>query len=158
MKALLLILLLAVPLAAQEPVREVPDIASWATAAVNPSLAAYRAIRSDDPKCYLSQLLVQEGLANGLGLLLKHFLAGSEAERPCLGCARDGMPSGHSWNSVIGSTSGTGWRVAVGASFAVGTAGLRVTANRHTTKQVAVGLLLGSGAELAGKTLVRCGR
>jgi len=160
MKSLIigLVVLSACPVWAQEPVSKVPDYASWGMAFANPSIAAYRALRSSDPKCYGSQLLVSELIANGGGLLLKHFFKGPDAARPCVGCARDGMPSGHSWNSVIGSTSGTGWQIAVGASFAVGTAGLRVDANRHTSKQVAFGLLLGAGAEGAGKALVRCGR
>lgn len=158
--ALVLCLGLVVPAAAQSEsvkVNTVPDAASWATAFANPAIAAYRAIRSENPQCRISQLLVSEGIAQGIGLTLKHFLKGPEAERPCAGCARDGMPSGHSWNSVIGATSGSGWQVVVGASFAVGTAGLRVGANRHTPWQALAGLGLGAGAEFAGKRLVRCG-
>lgn len=156
--ALLVVVSLAASVSAQtESVRTVPDAASWATAFANPAIAAYRAIRSENPQCRISQLLVSEGIAQGIGLTLKHFLKGPESERPCAGCARDGMPSGHSWNSVIGATSGSGWQVVVGASLAVGTAGLRVGANRHTPWQALAGLGLGAGAEFAGKRLVRCG-
>lgn len=151
MKALVGVLLLSGTLSAQTvEVRSLPDAVSWATAAVNPGVAAYKAIRSPEPKCQLSRLLVAEALGNGPALLLKRFVS---SPRPCAGCAPDGMPSGHSMNSVIGIDS-TGW--ALGASFAVGTGALRVAAHRHTKTQVVAGLLLGGVAEWASYRIVKC--
>lgn len=148
MRVLLACLLFAATLSAQSPVREVPDIASWGTAAVNPVLSAVRAARSSDPTCQFSRLLVSEGIGNGVSMLIKHFVT---SPRPCAGCAADGMPSGHAMNSVIGVSGG--WRY---IGFSIGTAELRVAANRHTWKQVGAGLLLGAGAETAGRLLVHC--
>ena len=155
--ALGILLVLATPLSAQVPVEPIADAASWATSLVNPTAAAIRAIRSPDPKCALSRLLVAEGIGNATVLTLKHFLV---SPRPCLGCDTHGWPSGHSMNSVIGAASG--WRVDIGFGVslgaAVGTAGLRVGAHRHTPAQVVAGLLLGAGVEALSYGLVRCGR
>lgn len=150
-----LLLLCASPVAAQEPVVEGPDVASWATAFVNPTLAAIRAIRAPDPMCRLSRLMVAESIGNGATLLIKHF---APSPRPCLGCAANGMPSGHSMNSVIGAASG--WRVDIGFGVSVGaavaTGGMRAAANRHTKTQVVVGWLIGAGAEALSYRLVHC--
>lgn len=153
MKALLLVLLLSVPLAAQQPVREVPDVASWATAAVNPAIGVWRAVHAPDPMCRLSQLGLAELIGNGTVLLIKHFVT---SQRPCAGCRADGMPSGHSMNSVIGLGSSRGWRIGVSIGLAVGTGGLRSAANRHTAPQVAVGLGIGVGADALSHLIVRC--
>lgn len=123
------------------------DGVSWGTAFVNPTVAVVKAWQSDDKKCRLGRLALSEGILNGVSLTLKHFIV---SPRPCLGCAPDGMPSGHSGNSVIGSSS---WNF--GIVFAASTGALRMEANRHTPKQVAAGLLVGAGAELAGR-LIRC--
>ena len=152
--ALLLMLLLwlmvgCTTLAAQEPVRPVPDVASWATAFAMPSIAAWHAARSADPKCKFAQLAISEAIGNVAVLSLKHWVV---SPRPCLGCAADGFPSGHSMNSVIGLSSG--WRV--GLFLAIGTGELRDVAQRHTKTQIAAGLALGGLAEWAGQRLVRC--
>ncbi len=138
-----------VPLRAQEPVARVPDVASYATAAVNPAVAVYKAIRSDQPWCHLAQFGVSELIGNGSTFGLKKAIVSA---RPCAGCAPDGMPSGHSMNSVIGVSSN--WRV--GIYFSLGTAQLRQEAHRHTPWQTVAGLALGGASEWAGQRLVRC--
>jgi len=143
------VLLLTVSVAAQAPVRPVPDAISWATAFAMPSIAAWQAARGPEPKCKLTQLAVSEAIGNVAVLSLKHWIV---SPRPCLGCAADGFPSGHSMNSVIGLSSG--WRV--GLFLAVGTGELRHAAERHTKSQIAAGLALGGLAEWAGQRLVRC--
>lgn len=149
-------LTLAVPAAAQEEVQTWPDAISWGTAAFNPAMAVWRATRSSDPKCRLSQLLVSEGIGNAVAFTLQRFII---SPRPCLGCRPNGAPSAHSMNSVIGITSG--WRVdigfGVGVGAAIGTAAGRVAARRHTKAQVIEGLLLGAASEWVGRSLVKCG-
>jgi membrane-associated phospholipid phosphatase len=123
------------------------DWASYGTAFVNPTVATIEALRSEQKTCRLGRIALSEGIANGLGLTMKHFIL---SPRPCLGCAPDGFPSGHSANSMIGSG---GWRY--GIVFGAATGSLRMEANRHTPTQVAAGLLLGAGAEFAGR-LIHC--
>jgi len=153
-----LLLLVASTASAQESVREVPDVISWGTAAVNPALGVWRAIHSGDPQCKLSQLLVSTGIASS-GLLLQHFI---RSPRPCLGspgCSGNGMPSMHSAYSTIGalSGSGSGWKnIGIGVTFSVGTGVGRRLANRHTTPQVLGGMSLGWLSEFLGQALVRC--
>lgn len=149
-----LVLLCAVPCAAQDlPVRPVPDWASYGTAMVNPAVAAYNALTSSTPKCKLAQLAIAEAVGNGVTIGLKRWRFGQpDAVRPCAGCAPDGDPSGHSMNATIGAFE-TGW--VVGASFSVGTGILRNVANRHTKTQVVKGLLIGVGANAAGR-LLKC--
>lgn len=161
MKALFLVLLLLVPatVAAQEPVVKWADWVSYGTAAVNPAMATYEAFKSETPKCRLGRLALAEGIGNGVALTIKHFV---RSERPCLGCAPDGMPSSHTMNSFIGIDApgpASGWGVRMGIGIAMGgtTAGLRVVGNRHTPTQVLVGALLGIGAEAASRALVPCG-
>jgi PAP2 superfamily len=153
-----LLLTLATPVAAQElePVGPGADVASWATSLFNPTAAAIRAIRSDDPKCQLSRLMVAEGIGNVTVLVLKHFLV---SPRPCIGCDNHGWPSGHSMNGLLGSGSGYNHDIGFGVSvtMAVGTAGLRVAAHRHTPQQVIAGLLIGVGVEALSYRLVQCG-
>jgi len=151
--AVAVVVLLGVGVAAQAPVRPVPDALSWATASVTPALAVWRAYKSPDPVCQFSQLGVSGGIV-AAGLLAQRFIV---SPRPCVGspgCSGNGMPSLHSAVGVIGLTSG--WRVAIG--FSVGTGILRTEhfANRHTKTQAAVGLGLGAFAEWAGSRLVRC--
>jgi membrane-associated phospholipid phosphatase len=122
--------------------------ASYGSAVVNPTVAAIEAWRSPQRKCRLGQLAISEAVGNGTSMLLKHFIV---SPRPCLGCASDGMPSGHTMNSTIGFSSS--WRLGVG--FVWGTAVLRKEAHRHTPWQVAAGAALGIGAEAAGH-LLRC--
>jgi membrane-associated phospholipid phosphatase len=129
-------------------VEPVPDWASYATAAVNPTVAAVQAFRSEHRWCRLGQLGLSELVVNGSTLTLKHFI---RSARPCLGCPPDGFPSGHTANSVIGISSG--WQV--GMTFPVSTAGLRMAAHRHTPMQVLTGALLGAGSEYVGH-LLRC--
>ncbi len=149
MKALVLVLLLCVPLSAQEPVREVPDVISWGTAAVTPALGVWRATHGPDPMCHLSQLMVSGGLVTS-GLLLQRFIT---SPRPCASaCSGNGMPSLHSAFAMVGLSSG--WRVGIG--FSVATPIGRVAANRHTKTQAAAGSLFGLGAELLSQRLVRC--
>jgi membrane-associated phospholipid phosphatase len=152
MKKLLLLALLLLPEIAScqtlPPVEPWADRLSWGTAFVNPTVAAIEAWRSPRRGCRLGQLAISEAVGNGIAIGLKHFVV---SPRPCLGCGHDGMPSGHTMNSVIGFSSS--WRVGVG--FAWSTAVLRTTAHEHTAGQVAWGAVLGIGAEAAGHVL-RC--
>lgn len=147
--ALGLFLFLAAPVSAQVPVQPVPDVLSYGTAAVNPSIAVYKALRSSDRWCELSRLGVSELIGNGVALTVKRYV---HSERPCLGCAPDGMPSGHSMNGAIGAFSSGGW----GIAFALPTPFLRVEAHRHTKKQAVLGTLLGLGADALGHLIVKC--
>ena len=126
------------------------DWTSYGTAAVNPAIALVTALRSPSRGCHLWRLGLSELVGNGASLGLKALI---RSPRPCLGCASDGMPSGHSMNGVIGATArGWGW----GLAFAVPTPALRIAAHRHTRSQAVWGTLLGATAEAAGQ-LVRCG-
>ena len=154
-----LAVLLSAPAWAQESVQPIPDKISWATAAVNPAIAVIRAFQSDHTQCALWKLATTGGVASA-GLIAQHFI---KSPRPCAGsgsagCEGNGNPSMHSAFGVVGVSQGIphGWGVAFSVSMSVGTAGLRVDANRHTPKQVAMGLLWGGLAELAGQKLVRC--
>lgn len=156
--ALVLWLWLVAPAAAQETVTvsHFPDAASYVTAGVNPAVAAWKAIHSDDPQCQLSRLAISEGIVNGAGLLLQRFIP---SPRPCAGspgCSGNGMPSLHAANSVLGLGAQQGWGITFGVSMSVGTAGLRWKARRHDPWQVAAGLGLGLFGEWAGHRLVRC--
>ncbi len=141
------LLLTGCPVHAQG-VRRVPDVASYATAAINPTWAAVDAWRSPERLCRFERLALSEAIGNGVALTLKHFIV---SPRPCLACAPDGFPSGHTMNSAIGLSDH--WRMGVG--FTVGTAGLRIAARRHTVWQVTAGALLGLSAEAAGR-LIGC--
>ena len=132
---------------AQEPVAKIPDAVSWGTAFVNPAIAAVKAARSATPKCELLRLGLSEAVGNVATIAIKHFVV---SPRPCLGCAPDGSPSGHSMNATIGVS---GWRY--GLLFSVGTMQLRREANRHTLPQVLQGFAVGIGAEAAGR-LLKC--
>jgi membrane-associated phospholipid phosphatase len=146
--ALALLLLMSEPAAAQPPVERWADWASFGTALVNPTIAAVDAWRSPRRGCRLGQLAISELVGNAASMTLKHFIV---SPRPCLGCASEGMPSGHTMNSTIGFSS----RWKVGVVFTVATAELRTDAHRHTPWQVAAGAALGIGAEAAGH-LLRC--
>lgn len=146
---LVVLLLVASPATAQQPVSPVPDALSYGTALVNPAIAAYKAARSSDPMCRLSQLGIAELVGNGTALTLKRLV---RSPRPCAGCAPDGFPSGHTMNSTIGSIS-AGWQV--GLTFTAGTGGLRMAAHRHTPWQVLAGAAIGLGADAAGH-LLKC--
>lgn len=137
----------APPALAQQPVEKLPDYASWGTALVNPSVAAVQALRSDRPGCRLAQLAISEAVGNAATIAIKHFVV---SPRPCLGCAADGSPSGHSMNATIGLSQ---WRYGLVLSF--GTMQLRRDAHRHTLAQVLQGFAVGIGAEAAGR-LVKC--
>ena len=147
-RVLLVLLLLAAPVHAQEPVVRWADWASWGTAAANPTIAVVRAARSESPKCRLAQLALSEAVGNGATFAVKHLVA---SPRPCLGCAPDGMPSGHTANSAIGFSRH--WQL--GLAFTLGTAALRTDANRHTKEQVFWGAVLGFTGEAAGH-LLKC--
>lgn len=152
------VLLLTVSVAAQAPVRPVPDAISWATAFGNPAIGVVQALRSDAPVCRLGQLGISGGITMTAGLLGQHFI---KSPRPCVGspgCDGNGGPSLHSAWGVLGISRGV--HSALGLTFsvsmAVGTASGRVDANRHTKTQAALGLALGGLSELAGRTLLRC--
>lgn len=134
---------------AQEPVKPWADVASYATAAVNPVTAAVKAWHSSDPACALGRLAISEAIANGLALTLKHFIV---SPRPCIGCQPDGMPSQHTANAFVGFSSH--WQY--GLAFGIATGGLRMAANRHTFKQVLAGAAIGIGADYAPR-LLKCG-
>ncbi len=93
------------PLYAQQPVEKWADWSSYPTAVVNPASAAVEAWRSEHRSCRLARLAISEGAGNGITLWAKKSY---DSPRPCLGCAPDGMPSGHTMNSVIGSGSAWG--------------------------------------------------
>lgn len=139
------LLLSASPLYAQQPVTKWADWSSYGTAAVNPALAAWDA-RHD--RCKLARLAVQESIGNGLTLALKHRIV---SVRPCVGCAPDGFPSGHTMNSLIGFSRN--WKV--GLAFGLATAELRNEANRHTPWQILAGAGVAVAAEASGY-LIRC--
>lgn len=132
---------------AQEPVKPWADMSSYPTAIVNPGWAVVEAWRSDDRACRFGRLALSEAFGNGIALALKHFIV---SPRPCLGCAPDGMPSGHTMNSAIGIFDSR-W----GFTATIATGVLRHEANRHTWPQIAAGAALGVGAEAAGR-LVKC--
>jgi membrane-associated phospholipid phosphatase len=146
-KFLLVLLLVCLPSAvfAQQPVTRWADWTSYGTAAVNPTLAAWDARHS---RCKLARFGLSEGIGNGLTLALKHRVISA---RPCLGCAPDGFPSGHTMNSLIGFSRN--WKV--GLAFGLATAELRVTANRHTWQQVLAGAGVAVAAEASGY-MIRC--
>lgn len=142
--------------AQQLPVRAWSDWSSYGTAVGNPGAAAVAAYRSEHPACNLGRLALSEGIGNGLTLAAKHSFA---SPRPCLGCAPDGMPSGHTMNSAIGSWTawGHGWKgKLLSAGLVASTGFLRHDANRHTWRQIAAGALIGFGSEAAGQ-LIPCG-
>lgn len=149
LKTLLVVVLLVVPVRAQEPVNPVLDKLSYATAFVNPAVAGWKAVRSEHPKCKLARLAIAEAVGNTSTLLVKHYVP---SPRPCLGCPADGLPSGHTMNSAIGNSSE--W--ALGASFVWGTGALRHESKRHTWKQVALGAFIGVMSDQAGQ-LLKCG-
>src|ERR1044071_4925460 len=128
MKLLLVVLLVGLPATAfaQQPVTRWADWASYGTAAVNPTLAAWDARHS---RCKLARLALSEGIGNGLTLALKHRVISA---RPCLGCVPDGFPSGHTMNGLVGFSRN--WKV--GLAFGLATAELRNEANRATPWQV----------------------
>lgn len=140
----------ATPAGAQEAVSPAPDAVSYATAFVNPTVAAIRAVRSDHRWCRFGQLGISELVGNATTLTLKHVV---RSPRPCAGCGADGFPSGHTMNSVIGVASG--WQL--GMTFPVSTAGLRMAAHRHTPWQVLAGAAIGGLAEYAGHFVLKCG-
>jgi membrane-associated phospholipid phosphatase len=146
---LLLVLLLCVPLSAQQPVQPWADYASYPTAFVNPTVAAVDAWRSSSRACHFGRLALSEAIGNGVTLALKHVIV---SPRPCMGfgCQADGMPSGHTMNSAIGMFSSR-----YGFTATIATGGLRMAAHRHTWQQVLAGAAVGVGAEAAGR-LVRC--
>ena len=158
MKVIVAVLLLSVSLAAQEPVRPVPDIISWGTALTNPTIAAVQAFRSEDRLCRFGQLGISGGITTTVGLLAQHYL---HSPRPCVGspgCSGNGDPSMHAAIGVLGLSRGfqSGLGLTFSISLAVGTAAGRVDARRHDPKQAAFGLVLGGLSELAGRTLLRC--
>lgn len=131
------------------------DYVSWGTAAVNPVWAAVDAARGERPWCHLGQLAISELVGNVSVITLQRLI---HSPRPCLGCAPNGMPSGHTMNSFLGfdhpgPASRYSFRIGVGLALGGSTAGLRVVANRHTPKQVFFGALLGLGADQAGHLL-----
>ncbi len=162
MKALVLaFLLIASPVLAQDkPVLAVPDDISYVTAIANPisaAIAAYR-VPSGEKVCAFGRLAITELVGNGATIGIKHWVV---SPRPCLGCAPDGEPSGHTMNSVLGSSSAQWWnlggwqRWALSAGMVALTGFLRHDANRHTWFQIVSGALVGAGAEAAGH-LLRC--
>jgi membrane-associated phospholipid phosphatase len=161
MKSLIigLVVLSAVPVWAQEPVQTVPDYASWVTASANPVIAVVQAFRSEDRWCRLGQLGISGGITTSVGLLGQHFI---RSPRPCVGspgCSGNGGPSMHAGLGTLGISRGfhSGMGITFSIAMAVGTAGGRVDAKRHTKTQVMAGLALGSVSEWAGQKLVRCG-
>lgn len=143
----------------ERPVVEWSDWSSYGTAIGNPLSAGIAGWRSGNTGCALERLAISEGVGNLATLGIKHFVT---SPRPCLGCAADGLPSGHTMNSVIGAT-GAQWgglrswqRWAVSSGLVVLTGFLRHDANRHTWTQVASGAAIGAGAEAFGQ-LLRCG-
>ncbi len=133
---------------AQEPVKPWADVSSWGTAMVNPGVAAVEAWRSPSRGCRLGRLALSEAIGNGITLIAKRSF---DSPRPCLGCAPDGFPSGHTMQSSLGMFSSR-W----GFTATIATGFLRHEANRHTWRQVVAGAAIGIGSEAAGR-LIRCG-
>lgn len=149
MKLLPIFLLIPSLLYAQEPVEKVPDVLSYATAAVNPTVAAIRAFRSEDKWCEAAQLGLSELIGNVTVLTIKHFVV---SPRPCIGCDSHGMPSGHAMNGTLGVSSN--WYVGIATSW--GTGELRYRAKRHTIPQVLLGWTIGALSEWGGQKIIRC--
>lgn len=157
-----LALLAAAPLQAQPlPVARWADWSSYGTAIANPADVAIRAVRDRD-WCALGRLGIQEAVGNGATWGLKRAFYGQPvAERPCLGCAPDGEPSGHTMNSGIGADAARwgfadrwkGWIVSAGLVALTGL--LRHEANRHYWHQILAGAAVAAGADAAGY-LLRC--
>jgi hypothetical protein len=145
---LILILLFSTPCYAQDkpPVVDWADKSSWVTASVSPTVSVIEALRSPDKKCNLLRLGLKEAIGNVSVITLKHFVS---SPRPCLGCVDDGMPSGHTANSIIGN----GWVVSM--YFGSVTGILRHRANKHTWTQVAAGAGIGVASNLIGD-LIHC--
>ncbi len=151
MKWIAVVACLAVPhvASAQEPVAMVPEVVSFGTAAVNPVMAAVKALRSEHRVCHLGQLAIAEAIGQTATLTMKHFI---NSPRPCIGCDPDGMPSGHSMNSAIGSS----WNWKYSFAFSLSTMELRRLAHKHTLPQVLAGAGIGWASELIGQNLLRC--
>jgi membrane-associated phospholipid phosphatase len=148
---------LAVDVSAQEPVAMGPEVASFATAAVNPTMAVIKAWRSQHRWCHLGQFVIAQGIGQTTTFGMKHFINGKSAERPCIGCDHDGMPSGHSMNSAIGAGwPANGWQWGMSIGFTLATMELRRAAHKHTTPQVLAGAGIGLGSEWAGHHLLHC--
>jgi len=148
MKAIgLVLVLVAAPVFAQEPVNRAADVISWGTAAVNPTIAVVKAFRADQTKCHLGQIAISAALVNSTGLLLQHFVV---SPRPC--CPGNGRPSLHAGNAGIGAS----WDWRVSWAFSLVTAEERERARRHTWQQALEGMALGLVSEWAGQHLVRC--
>lgn len=161
-RVLLFVLLCAAPVSAQpRPVREWADWTSYGTALANPTGALQAALAGEHRTCDLARLALRETVGNSATLGLKHWRYGQpDAVRPCLGCDPDGDPSGHTMNSVIGSSSAWsglhGWtRWLVVASTAAATGLLRHESFRHFWDQIGKGALVGVAAEASGY-LLRC--
>jgi hypothetical protein len=155
-------LMLVSPVYAQQrPVREWADWSSYGTALANPTSAIIEAWQSDHRGCRLARIALSEVVGNGVTLGFKKLTYGlPDAVRPCLDCDPDGWPSGHTMNSIIGSSSAWaglhGWvRWAVAAGWSAATGLLRHEANRHFWQQIGWGAIFGAGAEAAGQ-LIRC--
>ena len=156
--ALIVVLLLGAVVSAQEAVQRVPDAVTWATAFANPAIAVVQAFRSETPRCRLGQLGISGGITTTVGLLAQHYIT---SPRPCVGspgCSGNGDPSMHAAIGVLGISRGvhSGLGLTFSVSMAVGTAGGRVDAQRHTVKQAALGLALGGLSEWAGQRLLQC--
>lgn len=153
MKALALVLLLAVPCAAQEPVSRPLDIISWGTAAINPAVGIVKAWKSPDPKCQFSRLIVS-GSTVGIGFIAQRYI---RSPRPCEGlpgCQKgNGGPSTHAWAAQVGAGS---WRLQYSIPIGAATPVLRVAAHQHTPWQAGLGMLLGLGGEALSHWAIRC--
>lgn len=161
-KVAAMVLMLSAPVQAQpRPVREWADWASYGTAMANPAGALQAALAGDHKACDLGRLAIREVVGNTATIGLKHWRYGEpDAVRPCLGCAPDGDPSGHTANGIIGSSTAWsglhGWvRWVVVASTAAATGLLRHDSFRHFWEQIGKGALVGVGAEASGY-LLRC--
>lgn len=140
-------ILMGVSARAQQPVQKFPDVVSYGTALINPTVAMVDAWRSPSRGCHFARLALSEAVGNGIALTMKHFIV---SPRPCLGCAPDGMPSGHTMNSAMGIFSSQ-W----GFTATIATGVLRHEAKRHTWQQIAMGAAVGVGSEAAGR-LIKC--
>lgn len=149
-----LILILAVPLHAQEPVVKWADYTSWGTAATNVTAGLIEGLRSSTPKRTLLRIGLSGATEITTTTLLKHAI---ESPRPCLGCLPDGMPSGHTAFSDVGAFSSCDPAQAKwGLTLVAVTALLRVLAHRHTWKQVTAGAAVGLGSDLLWRLLLHC--
>ena len=148
MKSLIIVLLLASPVYAQQTnAQKAWDIASYGTVAANIGLDTIHNVRDSNRKVLLIREGVNIGVTVGLSELIKHFV---HEDRP----DHSDMKSFWSEHTALAATTG-GWNVSVGWSLTIGTGVGRVEANRHHPWDVLVGALVGTGVDYTTRALIK---